>query len=351
MSTERCLSHCVWELTLACNLRCIHCGSTAGRIRASELDPAEALVVADALADLGCERVTLMGGEPFLRDDWAEIAERLTSSGVIVEVLTNGHLVDDEAIRQLKDSGVVSVSISVDGTPEIHDKLRDQSGSFQEAMGAVRRLKAVGYPVGVVTQINRMNLPTLEGLYQQLLDAEVDGWQLQLSEALGRFKDHEQLSVLPEDLPGIEAFLLAVIDEGKLWAYAADNIGYMSRNEPVIRAGRTSTESFWCGCHAGTRIIGISSDGWVRGCLSLPEDFNEANVRDRSLQEIWRDEGLFALNRDPGAKQLTGFCGSCAFRRVCGAGCTSLAFSATGGVGDNPYCLYRVGEESGGGSR
>ncbi|MFH1532853.1 MAG: radical SAM protein [Pseudomonadota bacterium] len=345
------LKHCVWELTLACNLRCIHCGSTAGRSRAHELDAGEALVVADALADLGCERVTLMGGEPFLRSDWADIAGRLTSSGVIVEVLTNGHLVDDGALRQLEDSGVASVSVSVDGTPEVHDRLRDRAGSFEEALGAVARLKAAGFPVGVVTQINRMNLPTLPGLYRHLLAAAVDGWQLQLSEALGRFKDHDQLTVLPEDLPGIEAFLLSVIEEGKLWAYAADNIGYMSRSEPVIRAGNRSSRSFWCGCHAGVRILGITSDGWVRGCLSLPDEFNQANLRDRSLQEIWADDALFRINRDPAAKGLTGFCADCAFRRVCGAGCTSLAFSATGGVGDNPYCLFRVGEEARGGGR
>ncbi len=336
------LKHCVWELTLACNLRCIHCGSTAGKIRADELDRTEAMAVVDSLVEVGCERVTLMGGEPFMRRDWTDVAARLTGAGVIVEVLTNGHLVDDEIVQQLLDTGVSSVSISVDGTPEVHDELRDQAGSFEEALGAVRRLKAAGFPVGVVTQINRLNLLTLPGLYRHLLDAGVDGWQLQLSEALGRFKEHDQLTVLPEDLPGIEAFLLTVIDDGKLWAYAADNIGYMSRSEPVIRAGEKDSQAYWCGCHAGERIIGISSDGSVRACLSLPEEFNEANVRERTLQDIWRDEELFDITRTPSGKTLTGYCADCVFGRVCRAGCTSLAFSATGGIGDNPYCLFRV---------
>ena len=74
MKTIRC---CVWEITLACNLRCGHCGATAGHARPDELSPAEALRLADDLAALPVLEVTLMGGELFLRPDWLAIAERL----------------------------------------------------------------------------------------------------------------------------------------------------------------------------------------------------------------------------------------------------------------------------------
>ena len=47
---------CVWELTLACNLRCKHCGSFAGSRREREFDLEESLRVADELAALGCRR-------------------------------------------------------------------------------------------------------------------------------------------------------------------------------------------------------------------------------------------------------------------------------------------------------
>jgi MoaA/NifB/PqqE/SkfB family radical SAM enzyme len=60
MNAVRC---CVWEITLACNLRCGHCGATAGRARPDELTPAEALRLAADLANLPTHEVTLMGGE------------------------------------------------------------------------------------------------------------------------------------------------------------------------------------------------------------------------------------------------------------------------------------------------
>ena len=61
---------CVWELTLKCNMRCIHCGSKAGKKRADELSVTECLAVADDLLRLGCKYVTFIGGEIFLYQGW-----------------------------------------------------------------------------------------------------------------------------------------------------------------------------------------------------------------------------------------------------------------------------------------
>ena len=75
------LTSCVWELTLACCFGCRYCGSAGGRARADELTTAECMDAAEQLADLGCRRVSLIGGEVFLRRDWAQIAGRLTGLG------------------------------------------------------------------------------------------------------------------------------------------------------------------------------------------------------------------------------------------------------------------------------
>ena len=70
-------SYCVWELTLACNQRCGHCGSRAGTPRPDELNTEECLQVVQSLAKLGCEVITLSGGEPTLRSDWYAIAREI----------------------------------------------------------------------------------------------------------------------------------------------------------------------------------------------------------------------------------------------------------------------------------
>src|SRR5690606_29946956 len=68
--------YCVWEITLACDLACRHCGSRAGKARPSELSTEEALSLADQLIELGIREVTLIGGEAYLRPDWLQLVER-----------------------------------------------------------------------------------------------------------------------------------------------------------------------------------------------------------------------------------------------------------------------------------
>jgi MoaA/NifB/PqqE/SkfB family radical SAM enzyme len=63
----------VWEITLACDLACQHCGSRAGRRRRDELNTSEALDLVEQIAELGARDVGLIGGEAYLRKDWLQI--------------------------------------------------------------------------------------------------------------------------------------------------------------------------------------------------------------------------------------------------------------------------------------
>jgi radical SAM protein with 4Fe4S-binding SPASM domain len=133
-------------------------------------------------------------------------------------------------------------------------------------------------------------------------------------------------------------FVLEARARRRLPLYAADNIGWMLPTEPLLRSVADPPDRFLAGCPAGTSVLGLTSDGTVRGCLSLPPAFDEDNVRRRSLAAIWDDERAFAYNRRFRETDLTGVCASCVFARICRGGCKSLAYAATGGVAENPYC-------------
>src|SRR6202161_1730173 len=82
--------YAVWEITLACDLACRHCGSRAGHDRPDELTTAEALDVVDQMADLGVKEVTLIGGEAYLREDWLEIIRKIRARGMICSTTSGG---------------------------------------------------------------------------------------------------------------------------------------------------------------------------------------------------------------------------------------------------------------------
>ncbi|CAO5227638.1 hypothetical protein FAGKG844_100151 [Frankia sp. AgKG'84/4] len=84
-------TYTVWELTLACNLACGHCGSRAGERRPAELTTAEALDLVAQLHRAGVDEVTLIGGEAFLRRDWLTIAAEITRLGMTCTLTTGGY--------------------------------------------------------------------------------------------------------------------------------------------------------------------------------------------------------------------------------------------------------------------
>ena len=339
MKFRPCPGVCVWELTLACNARCIHCGSSAGRVRDRELDAQEALRLCDELVGMGVKQVTLSGGEPLLRADWPDIAARLVCGGVHVDLISNGLAITPEVARRIASVGCKSVTLSVDGTPEVHDALRGVPGSFGKLVQAAAALRAQGIPVGASTQVCSRNLAGLPELEALLCSAGFSGWQLQLTNAHGRCAEHPELPLRPGAVAQIVRFILEARGRGAIALYAADNIGWMTRSEPKLRSMRRPADRVFLGCQAELTVVGLTSDGTVRGCLSMPPEFDEGNVRDEPLAGIWGDGKRFAYNRAFREQDLTGACAECAFKRVCRAGCKSLAWAAGRDLTRNDYCV------------
>jgi radical SAM protein with 4Fe4S-binding SPASM domain len=334
---------CVLEATLACNARCRHCGSNAGRPRERELDTAEMRSLVRELAALGTISVTLSGGEPLVRPDWLEIASEIADRGMRLEMITNGLAVEAHA-ADIARLPFFAVTFSIDGPAPIHDALRGVPDGFARLMRGARALRDRGVRLGACTQVNRENLAALDEIYALLVPEGFEGWQLQLTMPMGAAADGS-LCIAPEQLRQLEGRILSYQDEGRLFCQAADNIGYMSRAEPRLRSGTGRDHAAWLGCRAGVDVIGVTSDGTVRGCLSLQGDYDEGNVRDRPLADIWSDPRSFAWNRGRPPKALEGACADCPFGKVCRAGCTCLAHAATGGHLRNPYCLFALGRE------
>jgi radical SAM protein with 4Fe4S-binding SPASM domain len=332
---------CVWEITLACDARCRHCGSRAGAARSNELDVHEALDLIAALAELRCQTITLSGGEPLLREDWPQLASAITRHGMLLEIVTNGLALAKQA-DQIADAGFNAVTISVDGLSDTHDRLRGVPRALERLLQGAHALIERGVRIAAVTQINRQNLNQLEAIHDLLRAEGFQGWQLQLTMAHGRVRDSPSLCIDPTELPALEERICSLLTSSPLHVQAADNIGYMSRHEPRLRSPSGPPLHYWRGCFAGLAVIGIRSNGDVLGCLSLPEEFIAANVRDRPLREIWNDDDSFAYNRRFDVEQLAGNCAGCAFGLVCRAGCRSLAVSASGHPFANPYCLHSV---------
>jgi len=355
-SVRRVPLHVIWEITAACNLRCIHCEGSFGKRDPAELSTQEALRLCDELAAEGCRFCNITGGEPLLRRDWDALCARLAQAGVEVTLVSNGTLLDDEAVRKARAAGVGRVALSLDGLRATHDRIRPKGGglsSFDEVMAAMDLLRRSQLESAVITHVSRWNLGELEALHDLLGQKGVTLWQVQLGLPLGRLRQiGEPYMVGPEQLEALTRMLAGMIEGGgRPLVKVTDTIGYFSRWEPILRRPLRGGLGFWTGCYAGILCAGIESNGALKGCPSMPPEFIAGNLRERSLHDLWADESAFAYNTRWREENLTGYCARCPYRRLCRAGCTTLAYSVTGTIYENPYCLHRVlacgGEEGG----
>lgn len=344
---------CVWELTLACDLRCQHCGSYAGRARADELTAEEALDVARQLAAMRCERITLSGGEPTLRRDWDRIALELSRNGVRVNIITNGWSWTPEHTRKALDAGMENAAFSLDGFETAHDRVRAREGSYAHVMAAIDDCVRQGLAASVVTHVNNLNMHALPEFRQMLHERGVRSWQIQIGNPAGSMSHHKDLVFDAKDLLWLVPLIAEMKTSGpkRPTVYPSDNVGYYGKYERVLR-DRGAAICFWIGCRAGCQVVGIESNGNIKGCLSLPsarhdiDEFVEGNLREHKLAEIWNRPGAFSFNRNYDVTKLEGFCGTCRFNDICRGGCSWSAYCRSGSRFDNPLCFYRVAVEN-----
>lgn len=330
------LYSCVWELTLACCFSCAHCGSKAGQPRENELTLPECLEVIDQLAELGCKWVSLIGGEVFLYPGWKIVVDYLARKGIRFCIITNGYLVNQELIRQLKDSAARYLVVSVDGTEIHHDRMR-AAGSYQKAIDAIRMLKQEGFSVSVITTLNQDNADDLDELYEVFSGLDIDAWQLQNCSPMGNASNLRAPDL--ETQKRIHQFVAQKAEAGAMIIGLAHNVGYFSPQEELIRGNPVGKQRF-SGCWAGLFTVGIDSIGNVRGCESLyDERFVEGNLRQRSLIDIWNDENSFSYNRSFQPSMLTGACRSCQWNQRCAGGCRSFNYFSSDNLYESPNCI------------
>jgi radical SAM protein with 4Fe4S-binding SPASM domain len=335
----------VWELTLACDQKCIHCGSRAGPARPGELTTEECLDLVRQLRELGVGEVTLVGGEAYLRSDFILVIRAIREAGMACTMTTGGRNLTPARIEAMAAAGVSSVNLSIDGMQEAHDRLRGVPGSWQQAFLAIANLRAAGVPVSVNTQLNRLTVPDLPQLLPRLSAAGIRGWQLQITAPFGNAGDHPEILLQPYMFLALFEQLDALVDEATrlgIGIWPANNLGYFGPLEAKLRRLQ-KRGAHYKGCGAGRYQLGIEANGDIKGCPSLGGAANiGGNVRTCSLREIWERTEPLAYTRERTEAELWGYCGECYYRSVCRAGCTATAEPLLGRPGNNPFCHHRA---------
>ena len=137
LRVEHPLQYLFWESTLNCNFFCKHCGSSAGRHQVTgELTTKEIMAVFRSISqiiDPKTVTIAVTGGEPLLRSDLFEVMSYASSLGFPWGMVTNGFLVTPHVVKQMKQSGMKTIVVSIDDIGKHHDRYRNMPGAYDHA--------------------------------------------------------------------------------------------------------------------------------------------------------------------------------------------------------------------------
>ena len=271
------------ETNYRCNERCVHCFNPGAahqdherpQRNRDELSFEELCDQIDAFYDLGAFRITLSGGEFFIRKDALAIIEYIRSKKMDVEVFTNGLLLTEAKADQLASLWPHEVGMSLySANPIIHDQITRVPGSWEQTIEAVRRLVSRGITVKIKCAVMKSNAKGY-ALVRDLaasLGAKVS-FDIQIS--AGNDGAAHPLSLNVDDFG--ELVVLAMTEGSPLDITGMDQVG--SKNNQ-LRLGHV--------CGAGTFALSLTPDGDILPCSALPHKLG--NVRDGSgdeLKRIW----------------------------------------------------------------
>lgn len=321
-------------VTNRCNLNCRYCfnwenGPSPG---GTDLALDKICQILDAVRETGQRYLTITGGEPFLHPDIFAIIDHTHDLGFLINILTNGLLLDEAQAQRLRNYCRLRIRVSLEGaTREGHEYFRGPD-TFDRAVHALEILQRHDIPVGIGFTVYPENLREIEGIFRLAREKRCGFIRFTPMVRIRKGK----LARAPGDLHGkslerIVALQLKYRDY--LEFPGADTPGLSLPLEALL--GKT--------CLAGCGFFAINPEGVILPCPLIRSDpavFRKpftgladfAEMR-RHMETFWKE----LAGRHPGA------CGTCGFRENCGGGCPAEKLSFDRDLhAEQPVCYEKI---------
>ena len=348
----------VWNITRACNLKCVHCYAHATEGSTSdELSTAEGKRLIDDLAAFGAPVLLFSGGEPLVRKDLPELAAYAVGKGMRAVISTNGTLINPKMAQTLKEIGLSYVGISLDGMEPVNDHFRGVKGAYRKALEGIRNCQAAGIKVGLRFTINKQNVKEIPGIFDLLESMDIPRVCFYHLVYAGRGTE-----MVKDDLTHEETRKAVDLIIDRTQALHAKGIAkevltvdnhadgpflYMRllREDPKRAAEVLELLEMNEGNNSGRGIGCVSWDGNVYA-YQFWRHHSFGNVRQRPFSEIWTaPEDPLLLQLKEKKKYVQGRCAGCRWLDVCGGNFRVRAEAVSGNVwAPDPAC-YLTDEE------
>lgn len=354
----------IWNLIRRCNLRCRHCYSTSLDIDfKDELSTEQVKATIDDLKVAQVPVLIFSGGEPLLRPDIYEITAYAKAKGFYVALSTNGTLINEENIEQIKAADYQYVGISIDGLEDFHDDFRRQEGCFAQSMKAIDLCKEAGIKIGMRLCLTRDNFTDLSKVLDLMEEKKVDKFYLSHLNYSGRGKRNAENDAMFKMTKDAMKQLFE-----RAWSHICQGIetDFVTGNNDADGAYLLQwvQEKFacqypqriknleqrlinWGGNASGVNVANIDNTGTIH-----PDTYwwghAIGNVKTDKFSDIWKNtEDPLMLGFRQSPRPVKGRCSECKYLRICGGNTRTRAYAQTGDVwAEDPGC-YLTDKEIG----
>ena len=286
------------EITNQCNLKCKHCfNKYLNKYYNLSVEKFEQIIVEGR--KIGLQIVTITGGEPLLHNCFNEFVKILKKYKMPFILFSNGWNLDEKLINELSDSTLFKINISCDGhDSKSHDEFRGVSGSFSRVIKAANLLKKYKIPFEFSCVLHKKNIDNVKKM-------------------INLFNSF-----------GVQYAFDFIIKEGN----ASKNYEDISISETeyaktiVLNSSALKINKIDIFCGICINMLYISSNGDVKLCPSLSNEYVIGNVFQRGLETIWASS-IYKHN-DIHCEQAN----DCQYYDYCKGGCRSRALSLTGNI-------------------
>ena len=312
-----------FELTLRCNEHCWHCGSRCGDVRSDEMSLDEWKSILDQVKeDFGehLPQINITGGEPLLYPHFEELMSYAHELGFKWGMTSNAILITPEVAKMLERCGMGTISVSIDGLRDTHDRLRGKKGAYDLAMAGIQNLIDLGtiHHIMVTTVVNHETMCELDALYDVMCDIDIDSWRVVGVEPLGRANDRPDLAMTPADQKKLMEFIRSKRAENMPVTYGCSHFLNFDYEREV--------RDWYFLCLAGVAVASITADGKVTACLDIERTPSviQGDIHENRFSDIWKNE--FKVFRYDKAEDDEN-CRNCKSRKYCmGGSCHTWDF-------------------------
>lgn len=319
-----------WHVTSRCNLFCRHCYQESTGVESPDL--VSLFYVYERIREFFlCFKnnsvrktgfhISLTGGEPLIRPDFFSILERIREDGDLLRfsVLTNGTLLTRQLAKELKSFNPAFVQISVEGSEEVHDRIRGK-GSYALAVNGAKLLIQEKIPVTFSFTLHHENKDDFSHVVRLAKRLGVRTVWADRLVPFGKALENSLQRVSPEEL---SAFHIRMAHERKVARRS-----FISKTDVSMHRALQFQEGggkpYYC--NAGRMLLAIDPVGTVLPCRRMP--VSVGNVFQTPLMSIYQENDfLLKLREEESAPED---CRDCFYSRLCLGGLRCLSYALYG---------------------